>query len=102
MNLKQYTALWALIVIIAAGFGITGNFTHLTALIFGFISIGMIFVGMTSVRSSVVMQPQNRKTGKVPSHQPGKAPQTLFHRVRANLQDWFVPEQVEVTRHRFR
>jgi hypothetical protein len=62
----------------------------------------MIFVGMTSVRSSIVTHPQNRKTGKVPSIQPGRVPQTLFHRVRASLQDWFVPEQIEVTRHRFR
>jgi Na+/phosphate symporter len=102
MNLKQYTALWALIVIIAAGFGITGNFSHLTALIFGFIGIGMIFVGMTSVRSSVMTHSQKKKMGKVPTIQPGRVPQTLFHRMRIGLQDWFVPEQVEVIRHRFR
>jgi hypothetical protein len=102
MYVNQYTALWALIVIIAAGFGITGNFTNLTPVIFGFITIGMIFIGMKWVRSSIVTHPQKRKIGKVPSMQPRMVPQTLFHRVRTSLKDWFVPERVEVTRHRFR
>ena len=101
MNLKQYTALWALIVIIAAGFGIMGNFTNVTAMVFGFIGFGMVFIGMTSVRSSVVTHPKKRNVGKVPSIKPGKLPQTLLHRMRTSLKDWFVPEQVEVIRHRF-
>lgn len=54
MIVKIYGMIWAFIATIAALFALTGNFTELTAVVFGFISFGMIFMGMMGVLPSTM------------------------------------------------
>ena len=51
---KLYWTLWAIIASIALIVLVTGNFTIMTLVVFGFISFGMIFMGMISVLPSTV------------------------------------------------
>lgn len=55
MLLKIYEMLWAIIAVIAILLLVTGNFTMLTAVAFGFIGFGMIFMGMISVLPATVV-----------------------------------------------
>jgi hypothetical protein len=52
--LKIYWTLWAAIAAMALIFFVTGNFTLMTLIAFGFVSFGMIFMGMISVLPSSV------------------------------------------------
>lgn len=49
MLTKVYFALWALIVLAAIGFFVTGNLTPMVEVVFGFIAFGMVFMGIISV-----------------------------------------------------
>ena len=51
---KIYWTLWAIIAILAVLLFVTGNFTMLTLVAFGFVSFGMIFMGMIAVLPSTV------------------------------------------------
>ena len=51
---KIYWTLWTIIAILAVLLFVTGNFTMLTLVAFGFVSFGMIFMGMISVLPSTV------------------------------------------------
>ncbi len=54
MLVKIYWMLWSAIAIIAALLFVTGNFTIMTLVAFGFISFGMIFMGMMCILPSTV------------------------------------------------
>lgn len=54
MFVKIYGMMWATIAIIAALFWVTGNFTLITLVAFGFVGFGMIFMGMMCVLPSTV------------------------------------------------
>lgn len=49
MLTKVYFAFWALIVLAAIGFFVTGNLTPMVEVVFGFIAFGMVFMGIISV-----------------------------------------------------
>jgi hypothetical protein len=53
---KIYGMLWATIAIIAMILLVTGNFTLTTLVALGFVSFGMIFMGMMCVLPSMVGQ----------------------------------------------
>lgn len=55
MLVKMYGMLWAMIAVIAALLLITGNFTMMTLVAFGFVGFGMIFMGMMCVLPSTVV-----------------------------------------------
>ena len=52
--LKIYWTLWAMIATLAGLLFITGNFTMLTLVAFGFVAFGMIFMGMIAVLPTTV------------------------------------------------
>ncbi len=54
MLVKIYWMLWSAIAIIAALLFVTGNFSIMTLVAFGFVSFGMIFMGMMCVLPSMV------------------------------------------------
>lgn len=54
MLTKLYITLWVVIAATFGGFYLTGNLTDVTTVIFGFISFGMVFMGMISVLPSSV------------------------------------------------
>lgn len=55
MLLKIYGMLWALMAVVALLFLVTGNFTIMTLIGFGFVSFGMIFMGMIAILPSTVV-----------------------------------------------
>jgi hypothetical protein len=52
--LKLYWALWAIIAFIALTLVATGNFTPLALIGFGFVTFGMIFMGMIAVLPTTI------------------------------------------------
>lgn len=68
---KLYSALWALLAAAALILFVTGNFTMITLVVFGFIVFGMIYMGMISVLPATVVhqhtppEPVKVKTEKV-------------------------------------
>lgn len=54
MLVKIYEMLWAIIALIAILLLVTGNFSMMTLVAFGFVCFGMIFMGMMSVLPSTV------------------------------------------------
>ncbi len=54
MMVKIYAMIWGSIVMAAAIIFLSGNFSQLTAVVFGFISFGMIFMGMMGVLPSTI------------------------------------------------
>ncbi len=65
MIVKVYGMIWAFIATVAALFVLTGNFTELTGVVFGFISFGMIFMGMMGVLPSTIGHNAPAKIEKV-------------------------------------
>ena len=54
MFAKIYGMLWAVIGVVAGLLFVTGNFTLMTEVVFGFVSFGMIFMGMMCVLPATV------------------------------------------------
>jgi hypothetical protein len=77
--LKIYGMLWALIGVMALLLLITGNFTQLMLIGFGFVAFGMIFMGMISVLPSTAVH--HVPTPVVPKLKPEKvkADKRVFH-----------------------
>ncbi len=63
--LKIYWTLWAIIAAIALLLVVTGSFTILTLVAFGFVSFGMIFMGMIAVLPSTAVHHAPPKPKKV-------------------------------------
>lgn len=57
MLTKIYGMLWVLIAFAAALFFLTGNLTQLVGVVFGFITFGMIFMGMMNVLPAAIAHP---------------------------------------------
>lgn len=73
MILKVYGMLWAMLAVTAGIIFLIGNFTQMTAIIFGFICFGMIFLGMISVLPSTVVHHEPRgKPQAMPVPQPAR------------------------------
>jgi len=71
---KVYFALWGLLFVAAAVIFLIGTMTPMTLVVFGFISFGMVFMGMMGVLPILVTQPEAEKTVKVPKERTVKEP----------------------------
>ena len=58
--------LWGLLFLAAAVIFLIGSMTPMTLVVFGFISFGMVFMGMMGVLPILVTQPEHAKAIKVP------------------------------------
>jgi hypothetical protein len=54
MSVKSFFSLWSVTALMAAVFYLSGNFTLLTGVVFGFVSFGLTFMGMMSVLPAAV------------------------------------------------
>ena len=61
MLIKMYWTVWAVVAFAAAMFFVTGNFTALVGVVFGFILFGVVFMGMIGVLPAMVSHPAVRK-----------------------------------------
>lgn len=72
MLVKIYWTLWAAVAAVAAILLVTGNFTMLTVVAFGFVSFGMIFMGMISVLPATVVHHGPPQPAKARAVKPEK------------------------------
>lgn len=63
MLTKIYAAILSTVALAAGTLFLTGNFTMLTAVVFGFISFGLIFMGMMFVIPTTVADPAPAQAG---------------------------------------
>jgi hypothetical protein len=71
---KVYFALWGLLFVAAAVIFLIGSMTPMTLVVFGFISFGMVFMGMMGVLPILVTNPEPAKAAKVAKVRPLKEP----------------------------
>jgi len=88
MITKIYFAIWLFVGILAALLYITGNFGPITAVTFGFVVFGMVFMGMMSVLPATLAHPE-AVTGEVARVPLGKRIRQYAHAVREN---WVTPD----------
>jgi hypothetical protein len=97
MLTKIYAASWLAVVFAAGVILLTGNFDMLTAVIFGFIILGLVFMGMMSVLPASVAHPEPVqspalfKKPLVTKRQTG-----IVERIHAFKADWMSSNGVEV------
>lgn len=54
MMTKIYVSLWAVLVLVFMAFFVTGNLTQVPLIVFGFLSFGMVFMGIIGVLPTAV------------------------------------------------
>ena len=79
---KVYAVIWSLFALTAAVLFVTGNFSIMTAIVFGFTAFGLVFIGMMfvlpfSITHTVPAPPKNEASRKVvtnavPASKPAK------------------------------
>lgn len=102
MLTKIYAALWFAVVFAAGVFFVTGNFSMLTAVVFGSIVFGMVFMGMMSVLPSMVAHARPVRH-EVTTMQPQviRGQPSFRERARAFRNDLMSSNGVEVRKPRF-
>ena len=61
MSPRFYSFLWAIYFVVAAVLWLAGVFTLLTAVVFGFVAFGFVFMGMMCVLPGAVSHPHDTK-----------------------------------------
>lgn len=61
MSPRFYSFLWAIYFVVAAVLWLAGVFTLLTAVVFGFVAFGFVFMGMMCVLPGAVSHPHVAK-----------------------------------------
>jgi len=99
---RIYWLLWLAGLIVVGAFYLTGNLTYFSAVIFGFISFGLVFMGMMFVLPFSVTHPEPiNKKGMTEPLYAGYFTRfgEWFHGTRAG---WMSSSSVEVRRPRYR
>lgn len=96
MYVKLYAAVWGLLLIVALALAVTGNFSMMTAIVYGFISFGMVFMGMMSVLPALVSTPEGRAAlcGSKPA--VVKSTSTSVGKPANALHEWLFPTGIEM------
>lgn len=87
MFVKIYAVMWLAVVFLAGPIFLTGYFNMLTAVVFGFVSFGLVFVGMMCVLPSTVAHPASpasiREKRNLETPQFTQYPNNVVERLRA-------------------
>jgi hypothetical protein len=85
MSVKAYLYTWGMFLLAALVLFLTGNFTMLTAVVFGFMAFGLVFMGMMNVlplavahqsEPTMIKEPKPARVA-TPEAAPAKAFQVL-------------------------
>lgn len=76
MSVKAYLYTWGMFLLAALALLLTGNFTMLTAVVFGFIAFGLVFLGMMNVLPLAVAHQSEPKLIEAPIPARGVARET--------------------------
>jgi Protein of unknown function (DUF1418) len=96
MIVKLYIAIWGMLLIVAAGLAVTGNFTITTTIIYGFISLGMIFMGMMSVLPAIVSTPEGRASLCESKQSHVERDKDSSDQSASALHEWLFPAGIEM------
>ena len=98
MLTKVYFGLWFVVFLVAGILFMIGDFGMLTAVVFGFICFGLVFMGMMSVLPSVVAH--RGATGSLaPKGRTQFAKETA--EILREIKEAWTPEGIEVRKPRF-
>ena len=98
MITKVYFALWGLLFVAAAVIFLIGSMTPMTLVVFGFISFGMVFMGMMGVLPILVTQPEPAKATRVPKERPVKEPAV---KLSGALSGFFEPNGISIRKPKY-
>ncbi|NOT46941.1 MAG: hypothetical protein HOP17_04225 [Acidobacteria bacterium] len=96
MLTRIYATSWIVLAFIAGVIFLTGNFSMLVGVAFGFICFGMIFMGMMFVLPSTVVHPAPPHSSVRPGRQS-----SFLDRSRAFGRRWFSTNGVEVRKPKY-
>lgn len=101
MLTKIYAAVWAIVAITAGGLFVSGFFTMLVGVVFGFIVFGLTFAGMMCVLPYEVSHPKQ----KTPKAQPAIAfrvqPDRFIDHAREFAAELLSPDGVEIRKPKY-
>jgi len=102
MLVRIYVGLWIVGIIIVSMFYLTGNFTPIASVVFGFISFGLVFMGMMVVLPMTISHPSSDDDkNMLPSFIQAKLT-PVFSRAREFRQSWMSENSVEIRSPRYR
>lgn len=101
MLTKIYAALWFTVVFAAGILFLAGNFTMLTAVVFGFITLGLVFAGMMCVLPVSVAHPTANVQVPSQEQQVIREPISVLQRPRTFMAEWLTPNGVEIRKPKF-
>lgn len=101
MLTKIYKLVWSIVAIAALILFLSGNFTSLAAVVFGFVIFGLVFAGMMIVLPHEVSHPTPNKTMVAPSPAIQRKPATMIDHARELASDLLSPEDVEIRKPRY-
>jgi hypothetical protein len=97
MIVKVYWSIWAFVLLLAGALFVAGQFTDVTAVFFGFVVFGLVFMGMMSVLPATIIHSElhQRKTEKVAEvrHRSEK----IVTAGKSYLTDWLSPEDSSIS-----
>lgn len=100
MLTKIYALIWLAVAFAAGVFFLTGNFTMVTAVVFGFILFGLVFMGMMSVLPATVAHPAPARE-RNPAGTSDLQPTPVLDGLRAIKAELLSSEGVEIRKPRF-
>jgi hypothetical protein len=102
MLTKVYTSIWLVVAFAAGVIFLTGNFTALSAVVFGFIIFGLVFMGMMSVLPASIAHPKPVPVRVSAKQGPaGRQPIGVLERLRLFKEDLLSSNGVEIRKPRF-
>jgi len=102
MLTRIYALIWLVVAFTAGVVFLTGNFTMLTTAVFGFIIIGLVFMGMIAVLPASIAHPAPvRYDVSVNEPQVAKPPIRIIDRARTFKADLVGSNGVEIRKPRF-
>ena len=102
MLTKIYAAVWIIVAITAAILVLTGNFSALAVVAFGFITFGLIFMGMMAVLPYEVSHPKSGKSKVVSEAAIRRRPSSgIIEHAREFAGELLSSEGVEVRKPRY-
>lgn len=82
MVTKIYKTVWSIVAIVALILFLSGNFTSLAAVAFGFVIFGLVFAGMMIVLPHEVSHPKPKKIKVAPEASIERKPATVIAHAR--------------------
>ncbi|MEQ1763516.1 MAG: hypothetical protein ABL984_10270 [Pyrinomonadaceae bacterium] len=96
MLAKIYVALWFAVAFAAGLIFLTGTFTMLTVVVFGFLTFGLVFTGMMCVLPYEVSHPQPAQIPASSEKQVARRPVSALVHLRAYGAELMTPNGVEI------